>query len=174
MSSKYRLLVLSLCVFMLAGCGESEEKKRFHQELLEKALNDDVKKAGVAFLKENAQKQGVVVLASGLQYQVLRSGNGDKPTMLDSVRVNYSGWRIDGELFESSSEKDEKPVFPVKGVIKGWRQALLMMQPGAVWKVFLPSELAYGATSPNIMIPANSALVFEIELLEVLPDQGNK
>lgn len=172
MSRKLGLLVVSLFVIVLSGCGESEEKKQFHKQLVEKALNDEVKKQGVAFLKENSTKQGVVVTRSGLQYEVVQSGNGEKPSITDSVRVDYTGWRVDGELFESSAERTEKPVFPVKGVIKGWCEALLMMSPGAKWKIYLPSELAYGATSPNVMIPANSALVFEVELLEVLSDQG--
>lgn len=168
------VVLLSLFAFFVSGCGESEEQKRFHQELIEKALNDDIKKEGEAFLADNRSRSGVVVTESGLQYEVLQQGSGERPTILDSVRVNYTGWRIGGEQFDSSAEFSEKPVFPVKGVIKGWRQALLQMQPGARWKVYLPSELGYGATSPNPKIPANSALMFEIELLEILPQQGTE
>lgn len=168
------VVLLSLFASVLSGCGESEEQKRFRQELIEKALNDDVKKEGEAFLTENRGRSEVVVTDSGLQYEVLQQGSGERPTILDSVRVDYTGWRIGGEQFESSAAFSEKPVFPLKGVIKGWRQALLQMQPGSRWKVYLPSELAYGATSPNEMIPANSALMFEIELIEVLPQQGTE
>ena len=163
------IALLSLFVITLSGCGDSEEKKRFHQELLEKALNDDVRKAGDKYLSENIKREGVVVTTSGLQYEVIRSGQGEKPRINDAVRVDYRGWLIDGTEFESSAEQTEKPTFPVNGVIKGWREALSMMRPGARWKIYLSPELAYGARSPTVMIPANSTLIFEIELIQVLP-----
>ena len=165
------VVVLSLFVVMLGGCGESEEKKRFHQELLEKALNDDVKKLGVKYLTDNALRDGVIVTASGMQYEVLSEGQGATPRMPDKIKVNYTGWLVDGTEFESSAEQVEKPVFPVASVIKGWREALMNMTPGTRWKIYLPSELAYGARSPTPEIPANSALVFELELLQIMPEE---
>ena len=166
------LAALSVIVIAVSGCGESEEQKRFHQELVEKALNDEVKKAGDAFLAENRTLPGIRVTETGLQYAVLQKGlegQGENPGINDAVRVDYQGWRIDGELFESSLHRSEKPVFPVKRVIKGWREALMKMRVGDRWKIFLSSELAYGAISPSDQIPANSALIFEIELLEIMP-----
>jgi len=165
------VMVLSLLVTIISGCGKSDEEKRFHQELLDKALNDDTKKEGLLYLEENARKDGVVVTDSGLQYQILQAAEGPKPEMLNRVRVNYTGWTVNGEPFESSADRTEKPVFTVKDVIKGWREALLEMSPGARWKIYLPSELGYGARSPGGMVPANSALIFEIELLEILPQE---
>lgn len=161
---------LSLIAVMGSGCGESEEEKVFRQQLLDKALNDEVKKAGVAYLTKNRQREGVQVTGTGLQYEVIRQGDGAVPQLLDSVRVNYTGWLISGDEFESSRERKDKPVFPVNGVVAGWREALMMMPEGSVWKIYLPSELAYGAKSPSVMIPANSALTFEIELIEIVPD----
>ncbi|WP_428033700.1 FKBP-type peptidyl-prolyl cis-trans isomerase [Amphritea sp.] len=162
---------MSLLVTITSGCGESEEKKQFRQELLDKALNDDTKKEGERFLQENAHRDGVVVTASGLQYEVLQAAEGPKPNILNRVRVSYTGWTVNGEQFESSVGKAENPVFPIRDVIKGWREALLKMSPGARWKIYLPSELGYGARSPGGMVPANSALIFEIELLEILPQE---
>lgn len=162
---------LACALGLLAGCSESEQEKQFRQELLEKALNDEVKQAGEAFLAENRLRSGVQVTETGLQYEIIRPGSGKQPALLDRVRVNYRGWLISGDEFESSVERDNKPVFPVNGVVDGWREALMMMSEGAVWKIYLPSELAYGAKSPTVLIPANSALIFEIELLEIVPDQ---
>ncbi|MEH6579910.1 MAG: FKBP-type peptidyl-prolyl cis-trans isomerase [Amphritea sp.] len=166
------LVALLVAVVAVSGCGESEEQKRFHQELLDKALNDEVKKAGDAFLAENSTLPGIRVTDTGLQYAVLQEaqeGQGEYPGINDAVRVDYQGWRVDGELFESSLQRNEKPIFPVKRVVKGWRAALMKMRVGDRWKIFLPSELAYGAISPSEQIPANSALIFEIELLEIMP-----
>ncbi|MBR9867826.1 MAG: FKBP-type peptidyl-prolyl cis-trans isomerase [Oceanospirillales bacterium] len=165
------IVVLSLLVTIISGCGKSDEEKKFHQQLLDKALNDDTKKEGVLFLQENARKDGVVVTDSGLQYKILQAAEGPKPNMLNRVRVSYTGWTVNGEQFESSVDKAENPVFTVRDVIKGWREALLKMSPGARWMIYMPSELGYGARSPGGMVPANSALIFEIELLEILPQE---
>jgi FKBP-type peptidyl-prolyl cis-trans isomerase FklB len=157
-------LVASL---MLAGCGESEEEKRFRAELIEKAVNDDTRRAGNAFLTENAKQPDVVTTASGLQYKVLTPGEGASPHRLNTVVVNYEGRRIDGFVFDSSYARNKPSEFPLQGVIKGWREALPLMKVGAVWEVYVPADLAYGATSPNEQIPANSTLIFKIELLEI-------
>ncbi|MBQ0757922.1 MAG: FKBP-type peptidyl-prolyl cis-trans isomerase [Amphritea sp.] len=163
--------VLATIVAISSGCGESEEEKRFHQELIDKALNDDTKREGDRFLAENAKREGIVVTESGLQYEILQAAVGESPRIQDDVRVNYSSWKVDGEPFESSASQEEKPIFPIRGVIKGWREVLPKMSPGSKWKVYLPSELAYGARSPAESVPANSALIFEIELLEILPHE---
>lgn len=171
MKRVFGIAVIATIIAMSSGCGETEEEKRFHQELIDKALNDDTKREGDRFLAENAKREGVIVTASGLQYEILQAAAGDRPRIQDDVRVNYASWKTDGEAFESSASQEEKPVFPVRGVIKGWREALLKMAPGSKWKLYLPSELAYGARSPAESIPANSALIFEIELLEILPHE---
>ena len=122
---------------------------------------------GKAFLDENANKEGVVVLPSGLQYKVIEVGDGASPKATDTVRVNYRGTFIDGTEFDSSYKRGEPAQFNVKGVITGWTEALQLMKEGAKWQLFIPAELAYGPRGrPNI--PPNSALVFEIELLEVV------
>lgn len=167
----FGMAVLATIVAISSGCGETEEEKRFHQELIDKALNDDTKKEGDSYLAENAKREGVVTTESGLQYEILQAATGNSPRIQDDVRVNYSSWKINGEAFESSEAQEEKPIFPVRSVIKGWREALLKMAPGSKWKLYLPSELAYGARSPAESIPANSTLIFEIELLEVLPHE---
>ncbi|WP_417226204.1 FKBP-type peptidyl-prolyl cis-trans isomerase [Amphritea sp.] len=166
-----KITFLSLLVTIVAGCGQSEEEKQFRQELLDKALNDETKQMGTRFLTENAQREGVIVTDSGLQYEILKAADGPKPRVLDRVKVRYTGWTVDGEVFESSAQKTKPALFTIKDVIKGWRLALLEMSPGARWKIYLPSELAYGARSPGGMVPANSALIFELELLEILPEE---
>lgn len=167
----FGIAVLATIVAISSGCGESEEEKRFHQELIEKALNDDNKKEGERFLAENAKREGVVITGSGLQYEILQAAVGTSPRIQDDVRVNYSSWKVDGDPFESSVAQEEKPIFPLRSVIKGWREVLVKMAPGSKWRLYLPSELAYGARSPAESIPANSALIFEIELLEILPHE---
>ncbi|MAS24660.1 MAG: peptidylprolyl isomerase [Oceanospirillaceae bacterium] len=146
------------------------EKLREEQMRKQQALNDAAAQAGNDFLAENAKRDGVTVTESGLQYEVLASGDDSQPTPLptDTVRVHYHGTLIDGSVFDSSVERGEPAQFPVNGVIKGWVEALQMMHPGDKWKLFIPAELAYGARSPSPAIPANSALVFEVELLEIV------
>lgn len=152
---------------LVVGCGESDEEKRFRAELIEKAVNDDTRRAGNAFLAENGKLPGVVTTASGVQYRVLTQGEGESPHLLNTVVVNYEGRRIDGLVFDSSYARNKPSEFPLKGVIKGWREVLPMMKEGAVWEIYVPADLAYGATSPNEQIPANSTLIFKIELLDI-------
>ncbi len=125
-------------------------------------------KAGEAFLAENAKKDGVVVLPSGLQYQVMEPGDGPKPTASDTVKVNYRGTLIDGTEFDSSYKRNEPAVFGVDKVIPGWTEALQLMPVGAKWKLFIPAKLAYGERgTPGGPIPPNATLVFEVELLGI-------
>lgn len=123
---------------------------------------------GIAFLAENSKKEGVIQLPSGLQYEVLKEGEGDIPTADQQVKCHYHGTLIDGSVFDSSVQRGEPAVFPVNGVIQGWVEALQLMSVGSKWKLTIPSELAYGQNGAGGAIGPNSALVFEVELLEIL------
>lgn len=122
---------------------------------------------GRAFLEENAKRDGITVLASGLQYEVLTAGEGAKPTRESSVRTHYHGTLIDGTVFDSSYERGQPAEFPVGGVIAGWTEALQLMGVGSKWRLYVPSELAYGAQGVG-SIPPHSVLVFDVELLDIL------
>jgi len=123
--------------------------------------------AGKAFLDENAKKPGVITTESGLQYKVITSGDGKQPKESDTVTTHYRGTLIDGREFDSSYKRDQPASFPVKGVIKGWTEALQLMHVGDKWQLFIPSDLAYGASQRSELIQPNSTLIFEIELLDV-------
>ncbi len=123
--------------------------------------------AGTAFLAENAKKEGVVTTASGLQYKVIKNGNGKTPLLDDTVTTHYRGTLIDGREFDSSYSRGKPASFPVKGVIKGWTEALQLMKVGDKWELYIPSELAYGASKRSELIQPNSTLVFELELLGI-------
>jgi FKBP-type peptidyl-prolyl cis-trans isomerase FklB len=126
------------------------------------------KEAGEKFLAENAKKEGVVVLPSGLQYEVLTEGNGKKPSAADRVQCHYEGTLIDGTIFDSSIKRGEPAVFGVNQVIRGWVEALQLMQEGAKWRLYIPYDMAYGEHGAGEMIPPYSALVFDVELIKVL------
>lgn len=160
------LVFLSVSVLGLSGCGENAEEQKFRQELIDKAINDDVRKMGDAFLADNAKEAGVIVTASGLQYKVLVAGEGESPSATDVVTVHYEGLRVDGHIFDSSYKRGEPSSFPLNRVIRGWTEGVGMMNKGAVWMLYLPPELAYGALSPSRDIPANSTLIFKVELLD--------
>ncbi len=124
------------------------------------------KKAGEAFLAENKKKSGVVTMPSGLQYKIVKKGTGKSPKATDTVTVNYRGTLIDGTEFDSSYKRGQPATFPVNGVIPGWTEALQLMKEGAKWELFIPADLAYGATGrPGI--PPNSTLIFEVELISI-------
>jgi len=130
--------------------------------------------AGTAFLEANKAKQGVKVLPSGLQYKVITEGTGNTPTADDKVKTHYRGTLIDGTEFDSSYKRNEPAEFRVKGVIKGWTEALQLMKEGGKWELYIPANLAYGQRGrPGI--PPNSTLVFEIELIEIVkPAEATK
>jgi FKBP-type peptidyl-prolyl cis-trans isomerase FklB len=131
-----------------------------------KAEGEKNKKAGTAFLAKNGKKKGMKTLPSGLQYKVIKKGKGKKPKGTDTVTVHYQGTLIDGTEFDSSLKRNEPAKFPVRGVIKGWTEALLLMKEGAKWQLFIPENLAYGEFGrPGI--PPSSTLIFEVELLKV-------
>ena len=122
-------------------------------------------KLSAEFLAENAKKEGVVTTASGLQYQILKAGNGPKPTASDKVKAIYKGQLTNGTVFDDSHGQPRE--FPVSGVVQGWQEALPMMATGSKWKLFVPPALAYGAVQRGPVIEPNSVLVFEIELAEI-------
>lgn len=137
------------------------------QKLAEEAYAIN-KSAGENFLAENAKKEGVVTLPSGLQYQVITEGNGKKPSATDRVQCHYEGTLIDGTIFDSSIKRGEPAVFGVNQVIRGWVEALQLMQEGAKWRLFIPYNMAYGEHGAGEMIPPYSALIFDVELIKVL------
>ena len=123
--------------------------------------------AGQAFLTENAQKEGVVTLESGLQYQVLEMGAGEKPQATDQVSCHYHGTLIDGTFFDSSVERGQPASFPLNRVIKGWTEGLQLMPVGSKFRFFIPPHLAYGERAVSAVIGANSTLIFDVELLGI-------
>lgn len=127
-----------------------------------------MKELGITFLAENAKREGVKVLASGLQYEVLESGTGASPTAESTVQTHYHGTMIDGTVFDSSVERGQPATFGVNQVIAGWTEALQLMKVGDKWRVFLPADLAYGDNGAPPSIPGGSALVFEIQLLDIV------
>jgi FKBP-type peptidyl-prolyl cis-trans isomerase len=127
------------------------------------------KAAGETFLAANKAKDGVVTLPSGLQYKVIKQGDGPKPTATDSVVCNYRGTLLDGTEFDSSYKRGQPATFPVGQVIKGWTEALQLMPVGSKWQLFVPADLAYGARGAGQQIEPNSTLVFEVELLSIQP-----
>ena len=124
------------------------------------------KDKGAKFLEENKKKPNVKTTASGLQYEVLTEGKGTPPKATDTVKVHYRGTLVDGTEFDSSYKRGQPAEFPVNGVIPGWTEALQLMKPGGKWKLYIPSDLAYGEMG-RPSIPPNSVLIFEVELLEV-------
>lgn len=126
------------------------------------------KKAGEEFLSINKGRAGVVELPSGLQYQVLKQGEGAKPTATDKVKCHYHGTLINGTVFDSSVERGQPAVFGVNQVIPGWVEALQLMPVGSKWRLFIPSQLAYGEHGAGEMIEPNSTLIFDVELLDIV------
>jgi len=120
-----------------------------------------------AYLAESASKEGVVSLPSGLQYKVIIPGDGPSPLTTDKVKVHYKGSLADGTIFDSSYDRGQPTSFTVSGVIKGWTEALLLMQVGSKWELTIPSKLGYGARGSGGKIPPNSTLLFEVELLGI-------
>ena len=126
------------------------------------------KEAGEKYLAENAKKDGVITLPSGLQYQVLKEGNGKKPSAKDSVKCHYEGFLIDGTVFDSSIQRGEPAVFGLQQVIAGWTEGLQLMQEGAKYRFFIPYRLAYGEGGAGAQIPPFAALIFDVELIQVV------
>lgn len=146
----------------------AREKARFEEAATKN------KDEGEKFLEENAKKEGVVTLPSGLQYKVITEGAGTQPTAEDTVKVHYRGTLIDGTEFDSSYSRNEPAQFRVGGVIPGWVEALQLMKEGSKWQLFIPADLAYGPQGAGQRIGPNATLVFEVELLEVNPQAASE
>lgn len=147
-----------------------QEMDAFLQDYFGKKQAEMAAKAGAegkAFLAENAKKDGVTVTESGLQYEVITEGAGEKPKATDSVTTHYHGTLITGEVFDSSVQRGEPATFPVNGVIPGWVEALQLMPTGSKWRLFVPSELAYGERGAGQQIGPHTTLIFEVELIGI-------
>jgi FKBP-type peptidyl-prolyl cis-trans isomerase FklB len=134
------------------------------KQLLQQKQNNNMK-TGEEFLAENAKKEGVVLLPSGLQYEVITMGAGEKPSAHNTVTCHYHGTVISGEVFDSSVQRGKPASFPLNAVIKGWTEALQLMPTGSKWKLFLPPHIAYGNRQVSSAIGPNSTLIFEVELI---------
>jgi FKBP-type peptidyl-prolyl cis-trans isomerase FklB len=126
------------------------------------------KDAGAAFMMDNAKKAGVVELANGIQYEVVKEGNGPQPTLSNKVKAHYKGSLLSGKEFDSSYRRNQPFTAPLTSLIKGWQQVVPMMKTGSIWRLWIPSELAYGDRGAGVDIPGGATLQFEIELLEIL------
>ncbi|EFM02896.1 FKBP-type peptidyl-prolyl cis-trans isomerase [Hoylesella marshii] len=143
---------------------KQEEKQRKAAEEKGKTAKAD----GEKYLADNTAKEGVITLPSGLQYQVIKEGNGKKPKATDKVKCHYEGMLVDGTLFDSSIQRGEPATFPLNQVIAGWTEGLQLMHEGAKYRFFIPYQLGYGERGAGASIPPFSALVFDVELLEVV------
>lgn len=143
-----------------------KQEEKLNAERAEKGKA--AKAEGEKYLAENAKKEGVVTLPSGLQYMVIKEGNGKKPKATDKVKCHYEGFLIDGTVFDSSVERGEPAVFPLNQVIAGWTEGLQLMQEGAKYRFFIPYILGYGEGGAGASIPPYAALIFDVELIEVL------
>lgn len=143
-----------------------EEMNAKKQAEKKKAVEEN-KKQEEAFLAENGKKEGIKTSSSGLQYKVLKEGTGEQPAANDTVTVNYRGTLINGTEFDSSYKRNQPATFPVKGVIRGWTEALQLMKTGSKWQLFIPAKLAYGEAGAGDQIPPNAMLIFEVELLSI-------
>ena len=141
------------------------------ENFMKKASNESADanlKEGMEFLAEKRMEEGVIELPSGLQYEVLKEGDGDLPGITDEVKCHYHGSLIEGTVFDSSVQRKQPAIFPVNGVIKGWVEALQMMPVGSKWRLYVPPELAYGEQGAGEVIGPNATLIFEVELLEIV------
>jgi FKBP-type peptidyl-prolyl cis-trans isomerase FklB len=152
-----------------AAIVDLQNEIRAKQAQAQKELAEKNKQAGEAFLAENKKKEGVVALPSGLQYKILKAGDGKKPTAEDTVVCQYRGTLIDGKEFDSSYKRNQPATFPVGRVIKGWTEALQLMPAGSKWQLFIPPDLAYGERGAGADVPPNATLIFEVELVSIQP-----
>ena len=154
--------------------------QEYQQQMMEKqqqaraAAGETNKAEGEKFLAENAKKEGVVTLPSGLQYKVLTAGTGPKPTAEDTVTVHYRGTLIDGTEFDSSYQRNAPVSFPLGNVIPGWTEGLQLMEEGSKWELYIPSDLAYGPGGSGPVIGPNATLIFEVELLKAKADESEE
>ena len=151
-----------------------EKERRAKQEEERKAVGEKNKVEGEKFLAENKSKEGVITLPSGLQYKVITPGKGKKPQLADIVVAHYRGTLIDGTEFDSSYRRGQPTTFPVSMVIRGWTEALQLMEEGAKWQLFIPPNLAYGERGAGQVIGPNAVLIFEIELISIQEKKEEK
>jgi FKBP-type peptidyl-prolyl cis-trans isomerase FklB len=150
---------------------DPEEANKIIQDFFERAKNDEISKnskEGQDFLTENKKKEGIQELPSGMQFEIITQGDGELPTSEDQVECHYHGTLINGKVFDSSVERDQTATFPVNGVIKGWQEALQLMAVGSKWRLFIPSDLAYGEQGAGADIGPNATLIFEVELISIV------
>ncbi len=145
------ILLIGINMFSMANAKSAEENK----------------KAGAAFLAENAKKEGVVTTASGLQYKILKQGDGAKPSAADNVTVHYEGKTLDGKVFDSSYKRGTPATFPLNRVIAGWTEGVQLMQEGSKYRFYIPSDLAYGPRGAGSDIGPNETLIFDVELIAI-------
>jgi FKBP-type peptidyl-prolyl cis-trans isomerase FklB len=156
-----KALIIGVVIILLVVIGVWVSKGAERQkEAAAKALAE-----GQQFLKENMEREGIVTTASGLQYEILREGDGSKPNLSSKVTTHYHGMLVDGTVFDSSVERGQPATFGVGQVIKGWQEGIPLMSTGAKYRFYIPQELAYGMRSPSSSIPPGSALIFDVELL---------
>jgi FKBP-type peptidyl-prolyl cis-trans isomerase len=163
----YTSLVYELqIVDILSKEKHDAEIEKIRQERLKKSEQNKIDSK--RFLDENKNKPGIVTLPDGLQYKILKEGSGPKPKLTDQVKVSYRGTIIDGTVFDSSYDRKEVPAFRVDGVIQGWSEALQLMPVGSKWMLYIPSELAYKDNGRGKVIEPNMALIFEVELVDIV------
>ena len=167
-----KLFAIAMAAMLMAGmssCNNSSSTKQATEEAAAEYGQQikDNKTLGREFLEENAKNDSVVQTTSGLQYMVLKEGTGAKPGPTDKVTVHYTGRLIDGTVFDSSVERGEPATFPLNAVIPGWTEGLQLMSEGAKYRLFIPSELAYGSKGAGDQILPNSTLIFDVELIKV-------
>lgn len=160
-------MIAGFIAALQGGAKMNMEEANAYIESFQEKEREVAKKAGVDFLKENATREGVHVLPSGLQYEVIVEGNGEKPAETDRVKVDYTGELIDGTVFDSSIERGQAATFNVDRLIAGWTEALQLMNVGSKWKLYIPYDLGYGESGSQ-NIPPYSTLVFEMELIEIV------
>lgn len=147
---------------------EAQQLLNQHFAKLQETVDKKNKEIGEGFLAENGKQEGVITTASGLQYIIIQEGNGPKPKETDTVRCHYEGRLIDGTVFDSSYRRNQPAEFPVSQVIAGWVEALQLMSVGSKWRLFIPSDLAYGEHGAGDVIRPHSALIFDVELLQIV------
>lgn len=149
---------------------ENQCKMAIQDKLMQymNSKNSAAKEEGKKFLAENKKRPGVIELPNGLQYEIIKQGTGEKPKLTDTVKAHYAGSLVNGQEFDNSYKRGEPLQIPVSGVIPGWTQALQMMPVGSKWKLYIPSDLGYGDRGAGGAIPGGAALIFDIELLEIV------
>ncbi len=152
---------------MRAAMEQLQKSVQAKQTAENNMISDKNKQEGQDFLAANAKKEGVMTTPSGLQYMVVKQGNGPKPSPTDTVTTHYHGTLINGTVFDSSKDRGQPATFPVNGVIQGWQEALPMMNVGSTYRLFIPSELAYGSRGAGATIGPNATLIFDVELISI-------